>query len=66
MKTRKKSKLAFVIDNRSYNIVLKNTDQYCYICCRRAGRYHAYCGPQSKNREREFRTWKHTRKTQWK
>ena len=63
---KKKCTLVTVEDNRTYNIVMKNSYQYCRICCRRSGNYHAYCGPRGRNRVREFRTWKHNRKTQWK
>ncbi len=67
MNFRKKNALNNVTDNRSYNIIYKNTDQYCYICCRRSGRYGAYCGPSNFGKQRRsYRTWKYNRKTKWK
>lgn len=66
-------------DNHNYKITFKNgIYNYCYICQRREGNFYAYCGPSKEygyhgngkriysKQRREYRTWKHTRKTQWK
>ena len=49
--------------NREYKIMQKNYNVYCVICNRRAGIFHAYCGPRSYKKNRN---WKSYRKTQWK
>jgi hypothetical protein len=65
-KNKKRKSLNKASDSRTYTMVLKNTDQYCYICCRRAGVYHAYCGPEGNSKGRENRSWKNHRRNQWK
>ena len=58
-----KSKLKNAITNREYVVALKTSTAYCIICNRRAGIFHAYCGPISNKR---IKTWKNFRKTKWK
>jgi hypothetical protein len=54
------------LTNREYNVALKGAGVYCIVCSRRAGRYDAYCGPSNfANRRRQYRTWKHNRRTRW-
>ena len=57
------AKLKNISNNREYNIVRKNYKCYCIVCNRRAGIFHAYCGPLS---EKKIKTWKSFRKTKWK
>lgn len=67
------------MNNRIYKILqYKKIYDYCYICQKREGNYYAYCGPDKvygyhgngkriySIQRREYRTWKHNRKTQWK
>ena len=74
-----KEKLENVTHSRTYKILYKRSIfDYCYICQRREGSYHAFCGPGHiygyhgshkrvfSTHYRAYRTWKHTRKTQWK
>lgn len=49
--------------NKEYNVYLKNYKCYCVICNKRAGIFNAYCGPQSK---KQNKNWKQYRKTKWK
>ena len=65
-----KNKLKNVTNNRDYSIIMKNQNLYCRICVRRSGSYEGSCHPGAFNKKghkyREYRTWKHTRYTQWK
>lgn len=76
-----RTKLNKCLTSREYNILqMKYEYDYCYICSKRCGSYYYDCSPmtyKSPGRHgsgklvstydaREFRTWKHTRKTQWK
>ena len=56
---------------------MRATHNYCYICQRRAGNWHANCSPGrfygyhgsgkrvSGKSYRAYRSWKHTRNKQW-
>jgi hypothetical protein len=52
-----------VTDNKTYNILAKGYKPNCKYCSKEG--YGAYCGP-SENKSRQYKTWKHTRKTQYK
>ena len=76
-----RTKLNKCLTSREYNILqMKYEYDYCYICSKRCGSYYYDCSPMtykspgrhgsgkliSRFDARKFRTWKHTRKTQWK
>ncbi len=80
-KNRNRSKLNKELISRDYSRKqLKQSYDYCLICCKRAGSYYWSCSPsdiRSKHRHgngryieshkyRSYKTWKHNRKTQWK
>lgn len=69
-KKRNRAKLNKALDNKEYNVIMKNLNLYCYICVRRAGAYEASCHPRAHSNRgwkyRMNRTWKHTRNYQWK
>lgn len=75
----RKKVLDTTTNNRVYMITFKKSiHTYCYICQKRSGSYYSSCFPGAKyghhgNKKpingqdyRKFRTWKHTRKYQWK
>ncbi len=66
IKNQSRCKTDNVISNREYNILRKSYRIYCPICAKRGGSYEAYCGPRSTGWKRQYKTWKHTRKTQYK
>jgi hypothetical protein len=55
-------KLKKAYNSREHKIYLKGYKPYCVICNRRAGIFHAYCGPLSNKRKRN---WKKFRKNQY-
>ena len=69
-KNRSRAKLNKAKDNIEYNRIMKNDGVYCIICVRRSGSYNGSCAPGAYTNRgwmyRRDRTWKHTRKTQWK
>jgi hypothetical protein len=79
--SKKRRGLTTITDNRTYNILYKNSiHTYCFICQRRVGSYFADCSPSGYNSKgihgsgkylystkfRSYKTWKHNRRTQWK
>lgn len=80
-KNRNRAKLKKAESNRTYNIIFKHYENnYCYICQKRAGSFYANCSPANmhakgrhgsgkrifRHKYREYKTWKHNRKTRWK
>ena len=78
---RNRKKLNKCLNSREYKIALmKYVYDYCFICSKRCGSYYYDCSPMNSKSNgrhgsgklistfdsRNFRTWKHTRKTQWK
>ncbi len=76
-----RTKLNKCSNSREYKITqMKYEYDYCFFCAKKCGSYYYDCSPmtyKSPGRHgsgklvstydaREFRTWKHTRKTQWK
>jgi hypothetical protein len=76
-----RKKLNKCSNSRDYKITQTKIEyDYCFICAKRAGSYYYDCSPMTSKRAgrhgsgkivstfdaREFRTWKHTRKKQWK
>lgn len=57
---------------------MKQSHDYCFICQKRNGSWYYDCSPTfvhgrhgngkpiESHKRRAFRTWKHTRRTQWK
>jgi hypothetical protein len=76
-----RSKLKVTLTSKEYRIKqMKFEYDYCLICSKRNGCFYTNCSPmnmRSRARhgngkivstfdKRAYRTWKHTRKTQWK
>ena len=76
-----RAKLKKAKNSRVYTITYKHyMNDYCYICARRCGNFYGSCSPADMNAKgvhgsnkriyahkfREFKTWKHNRKTKWK
>ena len=56
-----------IATNRDYTLIQKNHKVYCMICVRRTGNFKAFCGAYNDSKyRRAYRTWKHTRKKQYK
>ena len=80
-KNRNRAKLNECLTPREYKLTyLKHEYDYCFICCKRGGSFYYDCSPMSMKRKgrhgngklistfdaRKYRTWKHTRVTQYK
>lgn len=78
---RNRTKLNKCLNSREYKIsLMKYVYDYCFICSKRCGSYYYDCSPMNSKSNgrhgsgklistfdsRNFRTWKHTRKKQWK
>ena len=76
-----RSRLNKALTNREYKIMqMFDENAYCIICMKRYASWHYDCSPQNarvKHRHgnhkpiypwhyRRYKTWKHSRKTQWK
>jgi hypothetical protein len=65
-----RGKLKKAVNNKEYNIILKNSTVDCQICAKRGGSYKSSCHPSANNprgyRWRANKTWKRHRKTQYK
>jgi hypothetical protein len=59
MKNRRNVKnLNLAKTNKEYNITRKNYKCYCIVCNRRAGTFHAYCGPQSNKAQKSWKLFR--------
>ena len=80
-KNRNRAKLNKCLTPREYKLTyLKHEYDYCFICCKRGGSFYYDCSPMTMKRKgrhgngklistfdaRSYRTWKHTRVTQYK
>jgi hypothetical protein len=79
-KNRNRAKLNKAITSKETLIIERVSESYCLICNRRSGTHHWDCSPSNisakhrhgsgkaifNHKYREFRSWKHNRKTQYK
>lgn len=80
-KNKNRAKLNKSKDGRTYSIIYKRyMNDYCFICSKRCGNFYASCSPANMRARgihgskkliyaykfREYKTWKHNRKTHWK
>jgi len=78
---RNRAKLNKAENNRDYNLIYKHyMNDYCFICSKRSGSFYVSCSPADmhhkgrhgnrrpiyRHKFREYKTWKHNRKTKWK
>ena len=67
---RNRAKFNKALTSMEYTRLMKNENLYCYICVRRGGGYNYSCAPSALNPKgykwRMNRSWKNSRKKQWK